>query len=103
MDSSMINAFVFQGPVTLSLEDCPQVCSFQMETSFKARDISTTVEPMLITIVAARYATVSASFVIEQEGLPLLTYQTNGDGSTTESWNKDTPKRRLDKLLVDTR
>ncbi|TFK56064.1 Ribokinase-like protein [Heliocybe sulcata] len=40
---------------------------------------------------AALYATVSASFVIEQEGLPLLSSETN-------LWNSDSPKRRLERL-----
>jgi hypothetical protein len=38
------------------------------------------------------YATVSASFIIEQEGLPAVTY------TPTEEWNGDQPFRRLDAL-----
>jgi len=41
---------------------------------------------------AALYATVSASFIIEQEGLPVVTY------TPTEKWNGDQPLRRLDAL-----
>ena len=51
---------------------------------------------------AVLYATVSASFIIEQEGLPRLSNRINADGSMTELWNDDMPKRRLDKLLMDT-
>ena len=58
-----------------------------------------TSEKLLLTIFtsAVLYATVSASFVIEQEGLPHLTRE-----EEVELWNRDTPKRRLDKLLLDT-
>ena len=58
-----------------------------------------TFEKLLLTIFtsAVLYATVSASFVIEQEGLPHLTRE-----EEVELWNRDTPKRRLDKLLLDT-
>lgn len=42
--------------------------------------------------LAALYATVSASFIIEQEGLPVVTY------TPTEEWNGDQPLRRLDAL-----
>ncbi len=52
--------------------------------------------------IAVLYATVSASFVIEQEGLPVLTHATDDEGST-ECWNNETPQSRLEKLLVDTR
>jgi len=38
------------------------------------------------------YATVSASFIIEQEGLPAVTY------TPTEAWNGNQPFRRLDAL-----
>ena len=38
------------------------------------------------------YATVSASFIIEQEGLPVVTY------TPTEEWNGDQPLKRLDAL-----
>jgi hypothetical protein len=38
------------------------------------------------------YATVSASFIIEQEGLPAVTY------TPMEEWNGDQPLRRLDAL-----
>jgi len=41
---------------------------------------------------AALHATVSASFVIEQEGLPVVTF------TPTEAWNEDQPSRRLDAL-----
>jgi len=41
---------------------------------------------------AVLYATVSASFIIEQEGLPVVTY------TPTEEWNGDQPSRRLDAL-----
>lgn len=38
--------------------------------------------------IATLYASVSASFVIEQEGLPIL--------STEGFWNNDSPHRRLE-------
>jgi len=41
---------------------------------------------------ATLYATVSASFIIEQEGLPAVTY------TPTEEWNGDQPFRRLEAL-----
>jgi len=41
---------------------------------------------------AALCATVSASFIIEQEGLPAVTH------TPTEEWNGDQPLRRLDAL-----
>jgi len=41
---------------------------------------------------AVLYATVSASFIIEQEGLPAVTY------TPMEEWNGDQPLRRLDAL-----
>jgi len=41
---------------------------------------------------AALHATVSASFIIEQEGLPVVTF------TPTEAWNGDQPSRRLDAL-----
>lgn len=47
---------------------------------------------------AVLYATVSASFIIEQEGLPMLTRKVGDDGLTVELWNGDTPWRRLEDL-----
>jgi len=44
---------------------------------------------------ATLYATVSASFVIEQEGLPVLS---PSDGQDTAFWNGDLPQRRLQVL-----
>jgi hypothetical protein len=38
------------------------------------------------------FGTVSASFIIEQEGLPAMTH------TPTEEWNGDQPLRRLDAL-----
>jgi len=43
---------------------------------------------------AALYATVSASFIIEQEGLPHLSQTGEGE----ELWNSDSPSRRLAEL-----
>lgn len=43
---------------------------------------------------ATLYAAVSASFTIEQEGLPKLANPAEG----AESWNDDSPKRRLEEL-----
>ncbi|KIP12869.1 hypothetical protein PHLGIDRAFT_20867 [Phlebiopsis gigantea 11061_1 CR5-6] len=51
---------------------------------------------------ATLYAAVSASFIIEQEGMPRLKTQSNDSGSLTELWNDDEPQRRLNKLLLDT-
>ncbi|EIN10681.1 Ribokinase-like protein [Punctularia strigosozonata HHB-11173 SS5] len=48
---------------------------------------------------AALYATVSASFVVEQEGLPRLTTEgTYDEGLLPESWNGDSPMARLSLL-----
>ena len=47
---------------------------------------------MFIVWLATLYATVSASFIIEQEGLPAVTY------TPTEEWNGDQPFRRLEAL-----
>ena len=41
---------------------------------------------------AVLHASVSASFVIEQEGLPAMTFE------PSEGWNRDQPSRRLDVL-----
>jgi hypothetical protein len=41
---------------------------------------------------ATLYASISASFVIEQEGLPVMS------GELAETWNGDDPFRRLDIL-----
>jgi len=46
---------------------------------------------------AAFYATVSAGFTIEQEGLPNLSVTTAG-GNLDEQWNGDSPQRRLEEL-----
>ncbi|KAF8803908.1 Ribokinase-like protein [Phlegmacium glaucopus] len=45
-----------------------------------------------IVLSSALHATVSASFVIEQEGLPVVTF------TPTEAWNGDQPSRRLHAL-----
>lgn len=45
---------------------------------------------------AALYATVSASFAVEQLGLPVLS--TENFDSSEGLWNDDRPKRRLDEL-----
>ncbi|GBE79246.1 Ribokinase-like protein [Sparassis crispa] len=47
---------------------------------------------------ATLYATVSASFTIEQEGLPRLTHTETNDGEAIEEWNRDLPRRRLKEL-----
>jgi len=47
---------------------------------------------------AALYATVSASFIIEQEGLPEMVSAPGQDGLVSETWNHDCPKRRLQTL-----
>ncbi|KAF8341211.1 Ribokinase-like protein [Cantharellus anzutake] len=44
---------------------------------------------------ASFYATVSASYTIEQYGLPLLTSRTSSDGSKIELWNGENPFSRL--------
>jgi len=46
---------------------------------------------------AALYATVSASFIIEQEGLPNISLITVA-GNLIEEWNRDSPQRRLKEL-----
>lgn len=50
---------------------------------------------LLTPIIAALYATISASFIIEQAGLPSLD-KPAPDGS--EKWNNDYPHRRLEVL-----
>ncbi|KDQ64817.1 hypothetical protein JAAARDRAFT_64637 [Jaapia argillacea MUCL 33604] len=47
---------------------------------------------------AVLYATVSASFTIEQEGLPHMTRADN-NGEAVELWNGDSPERRLGELV----
>ena len=47
---------------------------------------------------ATLYATVSASFTIEQEGLPRLTRASDETGQDIELWNGDSPHRRLQAL-----
>ena len=47
-----------------------------------------------IVLPAAVYATVSASFIIEQEGLPTLMRKDDG----LELWNDDLPRCRLEQL-----
>ncbi|KAL7282156.1 hypothetical protein ACG7TL_003625 [Trametes sanguinea] len=47
---------------------------------------------------ATLYASVSASFIIEQEGLPRLTHAVDETGRQVELWNGDSPQRRLKEL-----
>ncbi|KAI9067619.1 Ribokinase-like protein [Trametes sanguinea] len=47
---------------------------------------------------ATLYASVSASFTIEQEGLPRLTHAVDQTGRQAELWNGDSPQRRLKEL-----
>ncbi|OBZ76786.1 Uncharacterized protein C16C9.01c [Grifola frondosa] len=47
---------------------------------------------------ATLYATVSASFTIEQEGLPRLSRDLGVDGEVTERWNGDLPRVRFEEL-----
>jgi len=47
---------------------------------------------------ASLYATVSASYAIEQYGLPRLNSQISSDGSVVELWNGDKPSSRLQRL-----
>ncbi|EMD41032.1 hypothetical protein CERSUDRAFT_111603 [Gelatoporia subvermispora B] len=47
---------------------------------------------------ATLYATVSASFVVEQFGLPTLTRTIDEPGTEHEQWNEDSPRRRLKEL-----
>jgi len=49
---------------------------------------------------ATLHATVSASFVVEQGGLPTLTRITDDDGKLREEWNGDSPYRRLKELQI---
>ena len=56
----------------------------------------------LTSTAAILYATVSASFVIEQEGLPSLSQSEPRDEVATERWNDDIPQRRLE-VLMDTK
>ncbi len=51
--------------------------------------------------IATLYATVSASFIVEQEGLPRLTQveENAADGAArAEQWNGDSPLRRVEEL-----
>ncbi|KAH9853707.1 Ribokinase-like protein [Lenzites betulinus] len=47
---------------------------------------------------ATLYATISASFTIEQEGLPRLRHETAEGSKQVEHWNGDSPARRLKEL-----
>ena len=47
---------------------------------------------MLRSFTATLHASISASFVIEQEGLPVISEESAGE------WNGDNPFRRLDVL-----
>ena len=49
-------------------------------------------------ILAAMYGSVSASYIIEQQGLPNLTRQYSENGGVTELWNGDSPTQRLEEL-----
>ncbi|KAJ3555146.1 hypothetical protein NM688_g2740 [Phlebia brevispora] len=51
---------------------------------------------------ATLYATVSSSFIIEQEGLPILSRREEANGTIVELWNGETPQSRLE-LLMDTK
>lgn len=55
--------------------------------------------PMTL-VPATLYATISAAFVIEQEGLPQMSEVVNDEGSTVTMWNGDSPEQRL-RLLQD--
>ena len=48
-------------------------------------------------MLATFYATVSAGFTIEQEGLPVVS-SAAGSGDSLEEWNNDSPHRRLEGL-----
>lgn len=48
---------------------------------------------------ATYYATVSAGFTIEQEGLPELSLKTVA-GRTVEEWNGDSAQSRLEELRI---
>lgn len=74
-----------------------------MAMSLKVSSLESGQNHSLTITIAVLYATVSASFIIEQEGLPLLTTTLGSDGQKIELWNDESPKRRLDKLLLDTR
>ena len=50
--------------------------------------------------LATLYATISASFVIEQEGLPHITQTPDEEGTQLELWNGDSPQRRLQALQI---
>lgn len=48
---------------------------------------------------AAIYATVSAGYVVQQTGLPIIEYRRDdGTGETVEFWNGDLPRDRLARL-----
>ncbi|RPD61875.1 Ribokinase-like protein [Lentinus tigrinus ALCF2SS1-7] len=49
---------------------------------------------------ATLYATVSASYTIEQEGLPRLSQATDDNGEVVEVWNGDSAHHRLQALRV---
>jgi len=52
-------------------------------------------------MLATFYATVSAGFTVEQEGLPILS-SAAASGDSLEEWNSDSPHRRLEELRTDT-
>ena len=52
------------------------------------------VDNILLFFLAVLYATVSASYTIEQEGLPILSRTSDDE----ERWNGDSPRDRLELL-----
>ncbi|WVQ95383.1 hypothetical protein IAU59_002480 [Kwoniella sp. CBS 9459] len=100
------------GTVQGGLKWCPAY--FDGEQEHRVRDVTGAGNSFLGGFVAGLsiandpyeallYATVSASFVVEQFGLPTLSISTydnanNVDGGSREEWNDDSPQRRLEDL-----
>lgn len=88
-------------------EDLRQVCSWEA-TYVKVKLLDThfrLYRTDAYEFSASLYATISASFVIEQEGLPHLSTRqvadqggTHSESRTVEVWNDDIPQRRLEEL-----
>jgi hypothetical protein len=66
-----------------------------MEMFMKVRNLGRHSSTQDLLILASLHATVSASFTIEQEGLPVLT-----SSSGVEEWNGRLPGQRLEELKV---
>ncbi len=86
------NAFLGALAMALGGEVCPQMT---VANRLLGLDNDLTLEPFFHMTISLVYATVAASFVIEQPGMP--TYRVQSDGS--ETWNGEAFGRRLEAYL----